>query len=158
MPAGRPSDYNEKTATEICQRLSEGESLRSITRDKAMPSIKTVYTWIVVHPEFLKQYEQARADQVDTLADEMIEIADDGTNDYVEKQTKAGVIVLVDAEHIQRSRLRVDTRKWIAERMKPKKYGLKSEVTGEIQHTHTVEHVDLEDRTSQILSSRASVN
>lgn len=129
MLEGRPTDYSQDKAIAICERLVEGESLRSITRDASMPSIKTVYSWLVKFPEFLKQYEKAREDQIDTFADEMLDIADDGTNDYVTKENKDGSeFESVNSEHIQRSRLRVDTRKWIAERMKPKKYGPKSDL------------------------------
>lgn len=128
-PGGRPSDYTQEIAVEICRRITEGESVRSISRDESMPSIATIYSWIGSKPEFLKQYEKAKEEQIETLADEMLEIADDARNDFVEKALKNGDIVIVgDSEMVNRSRLRVDTRKWIAERLKPKKYGLKSDI------------------------------
>ena len=125
MPVGRPSDYDPAICDQICEYIIDGRSLRSITIMDSMPSIATVFKWMRENPAFLKQYEQARAEQVDTFADEMMDIADDGSNDYYEN---ADGKQCVDSEAIQRSKLRVDTRKWIAERMKPKKYGAKSEV------------------------------
>lgn len=81
---------------------------------------------------FLEQYETARAIQADLMAEELIEIADDGTNDYMEKLLQSGeTIEVVNTEHIQRSRLRVDTRKWVASKLKPKKYGEKLDLTSD---------------------------
>ena len=105
-PIGRPTDYCLETSNTICSRLVAGESLNSISKDKAMPSIVTIYAWMRKFPEFLKNYEEAKANQIDTLADEILEISDNK-----------------DEGKVQRDRLRIDTRKWIAERMKPKKYG-----------------------------------
>ena len=112
------------------------------------------------NPEFLQQYTKAREDQIDTLADEMLEIADNATNDFVEKAIKNGEVVIVaDNELVNRSRLRIDTRKWIAERMKPKKYGAKTEtvVTGEVKHVHTITQEDLNERLTLLSNSRADL-
>jgi hypothetical protein len=156
MPAGRPTDYNKKTAKEICRRLIEGESLRSITRDDSMPCIKTVYNWMQQYDEFLQQYCQARDEQIETYADEIIEIADDARNDFVEKEGRNGTYIAFDNEHVLRSRLRIDTRKWIAERMKPKKYGAKTEVEHNINvNIHEVLKSG-DNRIEQYLTSRAS--
>jgi hypothetical protein len=123
VATGRPSDYTQAIADEICERLIDGESLRSILHSEHLPSKKTIYSWLMHNPEFLNQYTQAREIQADTFVDEMTDIADDGTNDYMEKVLQSGEITHVaDHEHINRSRLRIDTRKWVAERMRPKKY------------------------------------
>lgn len=126
---GRPSDYTPEIAAGICARLVEGESLRSICRDDAMPAIATVFKWLAAHTEFVEQYARARESQADTLADEILEIADDGRRDYA---VDADGHAAVDHDHIARSRLRVDARKWIASKLKPKKYGDKihQELTG----------------------------
>lgn len=129
MDTGRPSDYTPEMGDKICQEIIDGRSLRSITSDEETPSIATVFKWLRERPAFLKQYELARSEQVETFADEMQDIADNGFNDYQEKIAKDGsTYIVLNAENIQRSRLRIDTRKWIAERMKPKKYGSKTEV------------------------------
>lgn len=123
---GRPSDYSQDTAAAICARLADGESLRSICRDDAMPDGSTVFRWIAAHEEFRKQYALAREAQADTLADEILEIADDTSGDttYGENGERA------DTEWIARSRLRVDARKWLASKMAPKKYGDKLAIGG----------------------------
>ncbi len=136
---GRPSMYSEALTAEICRRMMEGESLRSICRDEAMPSKVSVLKWLEVHEEFVSQYARAREMQADHMADEILEIADDGTNDWMERAAKGGETVTVpDQEHIQRSRLRVDARKWLMARMAPKKYGDKVDIRGAM----TIRHED----------------
>jgi hypothetical protein len=120
---GKPLQYAVALGDEICHRLAEGESLARICKDEHMPKPWTVYDWLDRTPEFLTQYNRARELQADYYADEIADIADDATNDYMDLQVKSGTIRVLDKEHVQRSRLRVDTRKWIACKLKPKKYG-----------------------------------
>ena len=130
---GRPTDYSKDLADEICSRLVEGESLRSICRSEGMPVTGTICRWLGEKPEFKEQYALARENQADTLADEIIDIADDGSNDWMERNGKDGSPGwFLNGEHVQRSKLRVDARKWTASRLKPKKYGEHSsrELTG----------------------------
>ena len=128
---GRPSLYTDKLASKICRRLAEGESLRAICADKAMPAISTVMGWLFDgnHDEFLEQYARAREAQAEVRADEIVDIADDDTNDFT--ADKDGKLV-ADHEHIQRSRLRVDARKWIAAKLLPKRYGDKLDLGGTV--------------------------
>lgn len=130
---GRPSVYTPELAAEICDRLSDGQTLREICRDDHMPTEAAVRQWAIADREgFSSQYDAARLKGYARMADELIEIADDGTNDWVERQNKDGsTYTAVDSEHIQRSRLRVDTRKWLLSKALPKVYGDK--VTQEIQ-------------------------
>lgn len=124
MTAGRPSDYTEEMANNICMQLIDGLSLREICRQENMPSKTTVFKWTHLHKEFADQYARAREQQGETFADEIIEIADDSTNDYQTRKNENGEeIQVVNPEAIGRSRLRVDTRKWIASKILPKKYG-----------------------------------
>lgn len=125
----RPSIYSENLALTICSAIAHGKSLVSICKAENMPSVETVYLWLKddAKKEFLNTYTRAREDQADTLADEIIGIADDGLNDtYVDengnKRTEQDVIA--------RSRLRVEARKWVASKLKPKKYGDKVELNG----------------------------
>lgn len=101
----RPSEYSQDTAAEICARLVNGESLRSICASEGMPDVKTVYRWMGANEEFRQQYAHAREDQADTLADEIVDISDDATEDPNSR------------------RVRIDARKWVAAKLKPKKYG-----------------------------------
>lgn len=118
LPAktGRPSSYNRKTADELCRYLAVGESLRTVTKRPGMPSIQTVFTWMRTHEEFLEQYTRAKQEAADALVEEMLDIADSDNTD------------------VNRDRLRVDTRKWIAAKLKPKKYGEKMQV----DNTHRI--------------------
>ena len=120
----RPSDYSPEITATICERLSLGESLREICSDEEMPGKSTVMRWLHDHQEFRDQYARAREAQAEHWADEIIEISDDGSNDWETRQNKDGSSYeAVNAEVINRSRLRVDTRKWLMARMAPKKYG-----------------------------------
>lgn len=119
---GRPSVYSQYLADIICGRLTEGDSLRKICRDDDMPCTATIFSWFRVYPDFLGQYTRAVQNRVETHVEEMLEISDDSRNDT---QVDDEGNVIVNHDHIQRSRLRVDTRKWIASKLKPRKYGEK---------------------------------
>lgn len=95
-----------------------------------MPSVTTIFNWFRTRPEFLEQYTRAKEESSDAMADEVLDIADDGTNDWMEINMKGqGSYWKVDQEAVQRSKLRVDTRKWLMSKMKPKKYGDKLDLT-----------------------------
>ncbi len=128
---GRPSSYTDALAVKICRRIAEGESLRKVCLDSDMPDKMTVLRWLAnfeEKAEFRAQYARAREMQADALFDEALEIADDASGDWT--TTEDGKKVL-DHEHVQRSRLRVDTRKWAAGKLAPKRYGDKIQHTGD---------------------------
>lgn len=132
MAGGRPSEYTQEIADKICEELAIGNSLRTVCKAEDMPAIRTIFNWFRAYPEFLLQYEKAKQESTDAMAEELLDIADDGTNDYVERERPDGSVhEVLDTEHIQRSRLRVDTRKWLMAKMKPKKYGEKMDVTSD---------------------------
>lgn len=134
---GRPSTYTAEQALEICERISGGRTLNQVCRDDDMPAQSTIRAWRRKNPEFDSLYAQAREDLYEHWAGECIDIADDGTTDYVTKIGRNGrEYEAVDQEHIQRSRLRVDTRKWLLSKLKPKVYGehLDVDVAGAIDH------------------------
>jgi hypothetical protein len=101
---GRPSGFSQSAADTICARIADGESLRSICAEKAMPSRAAVFKWLQDFPIFADQYARAREDQAETYADDVVRIADQE----------------LDAN---RARVRIDARKWAAGKLKPKKYG-----------------------------------
>jgi len=126
---GRPSSFTPECADIICERLANGESLRKICLDEEMPDQKTVLRWLArgdlenaeeEFATFRQQYARAREMQADTIFDEMLDIADDGANDYMGEDEK------YNGDAVQRSRLRIDTRKWMAGKLKPKVYGDKT--------------------------------
>jgi hypothetical protein len=120
MPAGRPSLYSKELASKICEEIAQGKSLRTICKADEMPAVATIFLWFQKHKEFVEQYDKAKQEQAVAMAEEILDIADDGTNDYYENDDGK---VLLAAENIQRSRLRVDTRKWLLSKLVPKKYG-----------------------------------
>ncbi len=118
----RPTSYTQELDIEICTRLAIGESLRSICKDESIPDISTVIRWVFTDIEgteaFRAHYETARQMQAELMADELNDIADDGTNDWMIRKGKGGDDYdVVNTEAIQRSKLRVDTRKWVASRL-----------------------------------------
>ncbi len=122
---GRPSDFTQELADLICERLSDGESLRSICQGEEMPNKATVFRWLAARPDFSDQYARAREVQAETMADDILQIADDGANDtYVDENGNKRT----DHDVIARSKLRVDARKWLASKMAPKRYGDKVDV------------------------------
>jgi len=120
----RPTDYSPEKAAEICSLLGDGQSLKEICEREDMPVRSTVYLWLSRHNEFSDMYARAREEQADTLADEIIGIADEASRDTKTLTHDDGSKYEVcDHEWINRSRLRVDARKWVAAKLKPKKYG-----------------------------------
>lgn len=117
---GRPSKYTEELANTICARIAGGESLIAICRTEGMPVRDTVHRWVLENPVFSDKYAQARDMQAEFYAEEIIEIADDSSQDMTED---ANGNERVDYDHIARSRLRVDARKWYASKVAPKKWG-----------------------------------
>lgn len=129
---GRHSTYTPEIADLICERLIAPESLRSICRDESMPGLRTVMDWLLVHEDFRSKYARARELQGHVFAEETIEIADDASRDYVNVQKGETTERVLDSEHVNRSRLRILTRQWMAEKLVPKKYGPRAalEVSG----------------------------
>ena len=132
MPAGRPSKYSKKLSDEICAQLADGKSLRTVCLPDDMPDKATVFRWLRTNEEFRDQYARAKEESADALTDEMLDIADDGSNDWMKRHGKDEEDYwVVNGEHVQRSRIRIDTRKWIASKLKPKKYGDKTVIAGD---------------------------
>lgn len=129
---GHPIEFSDEIACAICERIAGGESLRKICIDDDMPAQSTIYKWLLdpAKADFVEQYTRARELQADTLFDECQDIADDGSNDWMaDKEEADGFKYNGDA--VQRSKLRIDTRKWMAGKLRPKKYGDKIDLTSE---------------------------
>jgi len=124
-PVGAPTTYNSHIASIICIRIAEGESLREIVKDAGMPDRSTVYDWLLRHLPFADQYARAREEQADTLADEIIAIADEQPEiiAVVDKKTGALIEHKLDGAFLQWQKNRIEARKWTAMKLKPKKYG-----------------------------------
>jgi hypothetical protein len=134
----RPSEFSQELADAICAQLAEGVSLRTVCLTEEMPDKSTVFRWLRQHQEFCDQYARAKEEAADAMVEDILDIADDGSNDWMERKSKEGDLIgwLENGEAISRSRLRVDTRKWIASKLKAKKYGEKIEHGGSVDVRH----------------------
>lgn len=124
---GRPSSYNDELAEKICAGIMAGYGLKKICSAEGFPHIATVFNWLTKpdHP-FYDRYVRAREVQAEFMADELIELADDESKDV------SGELQMPNSVAVQRSRLKVDTRKWVASKLLPKRYGdkVQAEVSG----------------------------
>jgi hypothetical protein len=120
---GRPSDFTKELAAELCARLADGVSLRTVCKSEDMPGKTTVFRWLDENQEFRDQYARAKEESADSWADDIIDIADGEPGGDV-----------------TRDRLRVDARKWAASKLKPKKYGDSTTIKGDPAAPITHEH------------------
>lgn len=150
--AASRSTFTKEMADIICERIANGESLRSICEDEGMPSKSTVFKWLSEEQTFSDQYARAREAQADAIFDDILSIADDGRNDWMEKKNADGECTgwNENGEALRRSQLRIEARKWMAGKLKPKKYGDKLDlnVSGSLE---TVSEDQLNARISQLL-------
>lgn len=110
---GRPSIFTQEMADYICEGLAEGQSLRTVCKGTDTPAMSTVFKWLREIDSFTEQYTRATSERAEAMAEDMQAIADDKT---------------IDPNH---KRIMVDTRKWLASKMKPKKYGDKLALDGD---------------------------
>jgi hypothetical protein len=120
---GRPTEYTDEIGETICDRIVDGESLRTICADAGMPDEATVLGWVSSHREFRDQYEIARDLAVEALLDETIDIIDDPGGYLVERvQANGKVVVVWDRKQLPRCRLRTEVRMWVVDQLPPLKW------------------------------------
>lgn len=116
---GNPSTYTEEKANAICELIATtSKSMKKICEEVGV-SYGTHLRWVSEREDYREKYARAKEDQADFLADELLEIADENSRDAKTPQA------------IQRDRLRIDTRKFIAAKLKPKKYGERLDLTSD---------------------------
>lgn len=122
--------FSQEIADKICERLADGESLRSICRSDGMPSRTEVFRWLAddANTAFRDQYARAKEFGIEALADDIVDVSDDARNDWMDRNDPENPGFVFNGEHVQRSRLRVDSRKWVLSKLAPKKYGDKIDV------------------------------
>lgn len=141
----RPSAYTPELAEIICARLAGGESLKSIGQEEAMPSERSVYRWLAnpENVEFRQKYACARESQAEAFLEEIIEIADNATDDVqllgLDNSESDDGRAVIKHSAIQRARLQVDTRKWAMSKLAAKKYGDKTVVAGDKENPLQIE-------------------
>ena len=130
---GVKTTYTKEIADSICEQLSVGVPLREICRKEGYPKWRTVYDWLAKDEEFAARFAHARDVGYEQIAQECLEIADDGTNDWVEKLDKDQIPIgwQLNGEHVQRSKLRIETRLKLLAKWSPKKYGDKVTLAGD---------------------------
>lgn len=127
---GRPTIFTQKLADHICHLIATHSfGLKKLCATyPELPNPDTIRMWCREKPDFSGQYAQAKRDQADLMAEEILCIADDGSNDWMETtDDEGGLGWKVNGEHIARSRLRIDSRKWLASKLAPKIYGANSD-------------------------------
>ena len=133
-PLGRPTTFNQEIADKICELIAtHGDTLDQLKAQYGIPDKHTIYMWTQRYDHFLTAYARARIAQAQLFADEVIEISDCVAFDTVideHGQARA------NNEWIARSRLRVDSRKWLATKLLPRVYGdkVQTEVTIVVKH------------------------
>lgn len=127
---GRPTTFTPELGDSICQHLAEGRTLRKIADMDEMPVVSTILLWVVkgfrgeeAYKAFSEQYSLAREAQSEMFMDEVVEIADDDSEDYRELGEGDESRSVVNHEHISRSKVRIETRFKVAEKFAAKRYG-----------------------------------
>lgn len=141
---GRPRQYDRaKVVARICELLATSEMgvARILKEEPGMPPMQKFWEWIDEKDKdgalsdearsYRELYARAKQQQAEYMESLLIEIADESRNDYMEKRVKEGSVTVLNAEHIQRTRLRVDTRKWLMAKLHPKKYADSIKVGGD---------------------------
>ena len=126
IPIGRPVEFTEDIADEICWRLTHGEPLVRICADEHLPHVATIYRWLARFPVFCDMYARAREDQADTNADQILQIADEKPPQFTDDKGR----VYLDQTFIHWQKNRIEARKWTASKLKPRKYGDRVAVEG----------------------------
>lgn len=126
--ADRPKYFTKEVGERICDRMANGETPTAICHDSGMPTWYTLCKWRRQDEDFDRRFRVAWESCCEYLLCDAVDIADNASNDYVDRLTKKGVLRVFDREHFERSRLRVELRKWTASKVLRHVYGDKSEV------------------------------
>ena len=127
---GRPTIYTPELAKRICTEIGQSEKgLHRLHRELDwFPDPSTIMDWIDDKPEFSLQYARAKALQADFMGDNVLIISDDSSQDEIFSPNGNRI---ENREFTSRSKLRVETRMWLMERLAPKKYGKQVEADTE---------------------------
>lgn len=138
---GRPTKYSRELADRICSLISQGNSLVRVCKEVGLTT-ETVYSWLRTNQEFSDIYARSRGDQADYHFDLAWEIANEPCPEH-----------MTPSEHAQDKRVRIDTIKWRAGKMKPNVYGERQHVehSGRIEHSIDSILEDLDGKTAGIV-------
>lgn len=130
---GRPTICTVAVMDEIIHRIGTGEPLRQICRDDHMPSFGAVYDWLETDKDFSSRFARARERGEEAIAQECLDIADNATNDWMVSHGQDSTGWKLNGEHVQRSKIRIDTRLKLLAKWNPKKWGEKVDLNHGIQ-------------------------
>ena len=128
VSTGRPKAYTQEIAVYICEQLIFGRSLTSICRQPDIPTMPTIYSWLKRNGKNFKE----DFFNSDMLADQILDIADEGSTNTYAKVNKKTVEMETSGEYdsIERRRLRIKARQWLAAHLLPRKYSERMQLTG----------------------------
>lgn len=149
--------YSEEQRREfydkICEEIAAAKSLRTICEEnragnKDFPGLRTIMTWLNEDAEFQQQYAHAREEQADHLAQQIVEIADAPVAEFSDDE-EGRVAAAASRAEMDRRRLQIDARKWAAGKLKPKVYGDRLQLDGDLNVS--VSDEQLESRLAHLL-------
>lgn len=122
--------YSPELATELLERIADGETLTEVCRDPWFPAVAAVLEWVEKRPDFAEGFTRARQQGFHAIAENVLTIADDGRNDWMEKETPRGdKYTVLNREHVERSKIRCDMRLRLLAKWDAKHYGDKIALT-----------------------------
>lgn len=146
---GRHTEFSQEIVDIVCERIADGESLRSICGDVTLPSKATIFKWLSQNKDFADQYAHARDAQADAMADDILHISNTPCIG-VKTTTKSTGIETIEGDMIEHRRLQVDARKWLAARMAPKKYGDRIDLNAKILDITNLSDEELDKKLSEL--------
>lgn len=122
---GRPNTFSDEIATRVIDAINDGMTLRQVEQLPGVPNKSTLFRWMGLQPQFNIAYHAALRWRTYARSDEIIDIADDASKDWKLEEVSEGgpPVIVLDKEHIVRTKLRIDARKWSMEKENPKRYG-----------------------------------
>ena len=132
-PFNPRSAYSEEVVEKVCNHVANGGSLRALMReDKTIPSYYVLFGWMQEHPEFEDKWRTARAFNADALFDEILEISNTPVDTIMTVQRAKGNVETTKKDAVEHRRLQIESRKWMIEKLAPRKYGNKitTEISG----------------------------
>lgn len=156
---GRPSIFSEELITSICERVALGEPLRQICREEGMPAWTTIYSWLNSDKSLSERFAHARMLGEECIAQECLDIADNASNDWMEYHDKEGESLgwKLNGDHVQRSKLRIETRLKLLAKWNPKKWGEKVAIGGadDLPPVRSLAENDLEQQIAMLQAKQA---
>lgn len=116
--------YTDAIGAEICRRIEQGQTVRAIGADPAMPCAAQIYDWLRENPSFVEQYARAREESAHASADLIADVAAD---------------VIADRIAPDAGRVAIDAHKWLAGKRKPKVYSEKHIMQGDAENPVALE-------------------